>query len=215
MKKQNKRKSENENERLELIGDDASLEDIFALSEDWLIDAANDDTIEENYDDGEEDDDYNCVMTSRQLFSERDVKTKFPDMCMTADYMGGAFIIKDNRVSYALISFDEYKSLMKRKSEHYDFVIDKILDSDEPLPSPAKLAEDDPIIIDVLESLKSLEELSTAVLQRTFCIGYGRAARIIDYLTEKELVTPPEGNKKRTVIATNTRLDELICELKG
>lgn len=215
MKKQNKRKSENEDEKLEPIADDTSLEDIFALSEDWLSDSARYDPIEENYDDGDEDDDYNCVMTSKQLFSESDVKTKFPVMCMTADFMGGAFIIKDNRVSYALISFDEYKSLLKRKSEHYDLTADKIIASDEPLPSPAKLAEDDPLIIDVLESLKSLEELSTAVLQRTFYIGYGRAARIIDYLTEKELVTPPEGNKKRTVIATNKRLDELISELKG
>jgi ribosomal protein S25 len=48
--------------------------------------------------------------------------------------------------------------------------------------------------------LATQEKTSTSMLQRKFKIGYNRAARIMDVLEEKGIVSPSDGSNKRRVI---------------
>lgn len=52
----------------------------------------------------------------------------------------------------------------------------------------------------VLEYLSTQEKTSTSMLQRKFKIGYNRAARIMDILEEKGIVSPQDGSNKRKVL---------------
>ena len=45
-------------------------------------------------------------------------------------------------------------------------------------------------------------------------IGYGRAARIIDYLECNDFISPYNGSKPREVLVTKEQIDEAIAELK-
>lgn len=66
---------------------------------------------------------------------------------------------------------------------------------------------DDNLIGDVLELVISSQQASASFLQRKLKIGYARAARLIDILEQKNIISPQEGNKPRTVLIKS--LEEL------
>ena len=43
-------------------------------------------------------------------------------------------------------------------------------------------------------------KISTSLLQRRLSIGYGRAAKLIDKMEQKGIVSAPEGQKPRSVL---------------
>jgi len=53
----------------------------------------------------------------------------------------------------------------------------------------------------------SNQQASASFLQRKLKIGYARAARLIDILEQKNVISPQEGNKPRQVLIKS--LDEL------
>ena len=59
---------------------------------------------------------------------------------------------------------------------------------------------DSPLVDQILKYLETQEKTSTSMLQRKFRIGYNRAARIMDQLEEKGLVSPMDGANKRRVL---------------
>lgn len=59
---------------------------------------------------------------------------------------------------------------------------------------------DSPLVQQILSYLGTQEKTSTSMLQRKFRIGYNRAARIMDQLEEKGLVSPMDGSNKRRVL---------------
>ena len=52
----------------------------------------------------------------------------------------------------------------------------------------------------VVEFVKTSQKASTSLLQRSFGIGFNRAARIIDTLEEKGIIGPQNGSKPREVL---------------
>ena len=60
--------------------------------------------------------------------------------------------------------------------------------------------ERDPIYSEIVNYLKSKDEISISSLQRAFKIGYNRSARIIDQLEMDNLILPASGSKLRRVL---------------
>lgn len=60
-------------------------------------------------------------------------------------------------------------------------------------------SSDDPLFDQVIDFIQKEQKVSISLLQRRFKIGYNRAARIVDDLTEKGMVGPQEGSKPRKV----------------
>jgi len=60
--------------------------------------------------------------------------------------------------------------------------------------------ERDPIYTEIVNYLKSKDEISISSLQRAFKIGYNRSARIIDQLEMDGLILPASGSKLRRVL---------------
>src|SRR5690625_1392964 len=60
--------------------------------------------------------------------------------------------------------------------------------------------EQDPLLDDVVEYTLKQNHVSTSLLQRQFRIGYNRAARLIDYLESKGMISGQNGSKPRDVL---------------
>lgn len=74
-------------------------------------------------------------------------------------------------------------------------------DDDDDDDDEAESGDSDSSLIEqIYRYLETQEKTSTSMLQRKFRIGYNRAARIMDQLEEKGLVSPMDGSNKRRVL---------------
>ncbi|MEG1971528.1 MAG: DNA translocase FtsK, partial [Oscillospiraceae bacterium] len=68
---------------------------------------------------------------------------------------------------------------------------------------------DDEIINEAIECVVTNGVASTSFLQRKLKLGYARAARVIDELEVRGVISPYEGSKPRQVLMTKERLAEM------
>lgn len=67
----------------------------------------------------------------------------------------------------------------------------------------------DPLLWDAAEMVVLSDMGSTSGIQRRFSIGYARAGRIMDMMTELGIVGPPDGSKPRSVLVNMQGLEQL------
>lgn len=91
------------------------------------------------------------------------------------------FIARQAKPSYEL---DIHRQLQKPVRDSEDEVSD----------------EDESLIEDCIDIIRSEGKASTSLLQRRLKIGYGRAARLIDVLEERGIVGPARGAEPREVL---------------
>ncbi|WP_169729063.1 FtsK/SpoIIIE family DNA translocase [Atopobacter phocae] len=114
---------------------------------------------------------------------------------------------KPDRVQGAFISDEEVERIVNfvKEQENVDYVAEMspTLQSESSTDEP-----EDELFYEVVELIKSQETISISMLQRKFRIGYNRAARLIDDLEARQMVSPPEGSKPRQVlIESNSQSD--------
>ncbi len=63
-----------------------------------------------------------------------------------------------------------------------------------------KTDDEDSFLQDAIELVIKEQTASVSMLQRKFRIGYARAARLVDTLEERGVVSPPDGSKPREVL---------------
>ncbi len=93
-------------------------------------------------------------------------------------------------------------------NQELDGIVDFVRQQGEPhyLFTPESLKKttsetqsEDRLMPQVMKYIAKEDTISTSKLQRVFSIGYNRAANIIDYLQDKDLVSEQQGSKPRTV----------------
>ena len=57
-------------------------------------------------------------------------------------------------------------------------------------------------------------KISTSLIQRRLSLGYGRAAKLIDEMEKRGIVSAPEGQKPRTVLITKQQYMEMVLNRK-
>lgn len=72
-----------------------------------------------------------------------------------------------------------------------------------------KVKKRDELYQDAINVVVQEQRGSVSLLQRTLGIGYGRAARLIDYMEEDGIVGPYSGSKAREVLVTSAQVDDL------
>lgn len=77
----------------------------------------------------------------------------------------------------------------------------KLTDSDE-TPAAAQLSEKDDLYETAVDIVVREGRGSVSLLQRALGIGYGRAARLIDFMAEDNIVGPYHGSKAREVLVS-------------
>lgn len=88
--------------------------------------------------------------------------------------------------------------------DHFDQFLN--LEAEDNLPLMPK-AFDDPLYDDVKTFVIREQKASTSLIQRSFGIGYNRAARIIDALEAKDVIGPMQGSKPRDVYVDKEELE--------
>jgi len=74
---------------------------------------------------------------------------------------------------------------------------------------------DDPLYDQAVVIVIENQRGSVSLLQRRLEIGYGRAARLIDFMAERGILGPYKGSQAREVLFTLEQWDEMQKELKG
>ncbi|WP_317633810.1 DNA translocase FtsK [Perspicuibacillus lycopersici] len=79
----------------------------------------------------------------------------------------------------------------------------------EELIKKSDFSETDELLLEACEFAFQQGNISTSSLQRHFRIGYNRAARLIELMEDKGMITESKGSKPRDVLLTEQDLEEL------
>ena len=122
------------------------------------------------------------------------------DMLMSKN--GGNII----RYQSAFISDNEVNKLIKeiKRSQKVDYLeeLDEIIkNNDENFDNLSE--EDEALISKSIDLIKSTNKASTSFLQRNFQIGYNKAARVMEALEQRGVVSTPNHAGKREILINN------------
>ena len=110
------------------------------------------------------------------------------------------------RYQSAFISDNEVNNLIKeikrnRQVDYLDELEEIIKNNDENFES---LSDQDELLISKsIELIKTSNKASTSYLQRNFQIGYNKAARIMEALEQRGVVSEPSHTGKREILIKN------------
>lgn len=79
----------------------------------------------------------------------------------------------------------------------------------EQLLEVVAMDEEDELLDDVIQFVFEQNQASTSLLQRQFRIGYNRAARLIDALENKGIISEQNGSRPRDVLISKTQFEEI------
>ncbi|WIF94693.1 FtsK/SpoIIIE family DNA translocase [Caminicella sporogenes] len=114
---------------------------------------------------------------------------------------------KPKRVQGAFVSDEEVQRVVDFiKSQVSDITYeDDILDNFEEI---SKSEEVDELLPEAIELVVNSQQASISMLQRKFRIGYNRAARIIDEMEKRGIVSESQGSKPRNVLISKEEFEE-------
>ena len=108
------------------------------------------------------------------------------------------------RAQGALITDQEIQSIVdfiaKQGKPNYDLEIHQQLSKPAAGDIPSGIDEDEDIIQDCIEVIRSEQKASVSLLQRRLRLGYTRAARIMDELENRGIVGPSKGAEPRDIL---------------
>ncbi len=96
-------------------------------------------------------------------------------------------LIKEIKKSQAVEYLDELDEIIKNNDENFDNLSD----------------EDELLITKSIDLIKSTNKASTSFLQRNFQVGYNKAARIMEALEKRGVVSSPNHAGKRDILIDN------------
>ena len=107
------------------------------------------------------------------------------------------------RYQSAFISDNEVNKLIneikrKQKVKYLDELDEIIKNNDENFDTLSE--EDEALITKSIDLIKSTNKASTSFLQRNFQIGYNKAARIMEALEQRGVVSQPNHTGKREIL---------------
>jgi S-DNA-T family DNA segregation ATPase FtsK/SpoIIIE len=109
------------------------------------------------------------------------------------------------RAQGALITDQEIQSIVefiaKQAKPSYELEIhQQLARGDDDAGGESGIDEDEEIIQDCIEVIRSEQKASVSLLQRRLRLGYGRAARIMDELENRGIVGPSKGAEPRDIL---------------
>jgi len=108
------------------------------------------------------------------------------------------------RAQGALITDQEIQSIVdfiaQQGKPNYDIEIHQQLSKPSASDIPSGIDEDEDLIQDCIEVIRSEQKASVSLLQRRLRLGYTRAARIMDELENRGIVGPSKGAEPRDIL---------------
>src|SRR5699024_6099954 len=113
---------------------------------------------------------------------------------------------KSIRLQGAFVSDEE----IERVTNHARSIAEPnyLFEQDQLLEKMTIDEEEDELLQDVIEFVLDQGSASTSMLQRRFKIGYNRAARLIDTLENRGIISQQNGSKLRDILVSRAQLDQ-------
>lgn len=119
---------------------------------------------------------------------------------------------KSVRIQGAYVSDSEIENVVEliKKTSTSQYAEDVMQKVDEGIPSPTQnnggsgddgnLSEDEILFRKSVKLALEIKKISASMIQRKFSIGFNRAARIIDMMEERGVISSADGSKPRQII---------------
>ncbi|HHY13902.1 MAG TPA: DNA translocase FtsK, partial [Thermoanaerobacterales bacterium] len=117
---------------------------------------------------------------------------------------------KPTRIQGCWISEKDIDRLTKYVKSQANPVYKKQDFSDNESDIAKKDEFEDELLYDALALIGEQGQASVSMLQRRLHIGYNRAARIVDHLEEKGIISSYSGTKPRNVLITDEQLEAIL-----
>lgn len=129
--------------------------------------------------------------------------------------------IKAIRGQGAFVSNSEVEAVLSYIKDYHDPQYDEgvaaaldnpsgTLDEDQ-----GDFAGEDELLMDALTTVIEADYAAVSLLQRRLSVGYPRAARLVDRLSELGWVGPHEGSKPRKILITREQYEHIMREFDG
>ncbi len=117
---------------------------------------------------------------------------------------------KPKRIQGAFISEEEVEAIVSRIKVHKDKLSydEEILHHIEKGKDLGDISESDELLEEAIKVVVEQQQASTSFLQRKMRIGYNRAARIMDELEERGVISGRDGTKPRQVLMDESELSD-------
>ncbi|MGE5454900.1 MAG: DNA translocase FtsK, partial [Methylocystaceae bacterium] len=119
---------------------------------------------------------------------------------------------KPHRVQGAFLSDGEIEKVVSFINEKNGSGIeDKAVELDvEELADNAAEDSDDTLFWEAIRIFVDTDKASASLLQRKLRIGFTRAARLVDMMEDRGMVSAPDTNKKREILIDQEQLERLV-----
>lgn len=112
---------------------------------------------------------------------------------------------KPKRIQGVFVSDEETKRILDYIKVQTGEVAYQEIPADSFIKGPSN--ETDELLPEVIETIAGMDQISISMLQRKFRMGYNRAARIIDELEIRGVVSKSDGKKPRNVLINEGDLE--------
>lgn len=117
--------------------------------------------------------------------------------------------VKPYRVQGAYVSDAEIENTVRFIQEQSgEFVEEDAFQDMEPVLE--ELDEGDDLFWDAVKVFVETKKASASLLQRRLRVGYARAARLVDLMEDRGIVSPLDNNKKREILIDGEQLEKLL-----
>lgn len=126
--------------------------------------------------------------------------------------MGSA---KPIRVQGAYVSESEVEKVVEFLKQNFKIEYNQeVIDEINNKISSIKEQETDELLIKAIQIVVESQNASTSFLQRKLRIGYSRAARLLDQMEERGIVSRMDSGGKRQVLITKEQFDEMLMNME-
>lgn len=121
---------------------------------------------------------------------------------------------KPTRIQGAFVTDKEVEQIVdfiksKNEVKYDEDVLEKIQNGGTIAKSDEDAGDNDPLLNDVISTVVEIGQASTSLIQRKFKVGYARAARIVDQMEERGIVSGFDGSKPRQVLISKENWEEM------
>lgn len=117
--------------------------------------------------------------------------------------------VKPYRVQGAYVSDAEIENTVKFIQEQSgEFIEEDAFQEME--PAMEELDDGDDLFWDAVKVFVETRKASASLLQRRLRVGYARAARLVDLMEDRGIVSPLDNNKKREILIDGEQLEKLL-----
>ena len=121
---------------------------------------------------------------------------------------------KPTRVQGAFVTDKEVEQIVEfiksnNEVKYDEDVLEKIQNGPVNTKSDEDPGDNDPLLNEVISMVVDIGQASTSLIQRRFKVGYARAARIIDQMEERGIISGFDGTKPRQVLISKENWEEM------